>query len=77
MPATPETTANSTTRKVVEFLHIELASLANGKISVAVTATTIDDDEPQLLNQEIATDQVATVDDALAIIATHVQATMK
>jgi hypothetical protein len=77
MSAPPEVTANSITRKVFEFLHIELAPLANGKISVSVTATTVDDEEPQLLNQEIATDQVATVDDALALIATHVQATMQ
>ena len=35
---------------------------------VALTATTVDEDEPQLLNQEIARDRVATIDDALAII---------
>jgi hypothetical protein len=37
-------------------------------IHVSMTATTVDEEEPQLLNQEIASDRVATIDDALAII---------
>ena len=31
-------------------------------------ATTVDDQEPQLLTQEIARDTVATIEDALAVI---------
>jgi hypothetical protein len=31
-------------------------------------ATTVDEQEPQLLTQEIARDTVATIDDALAVI---------
>ena len=51
-----------------EFFRMELAPLIDGKILVSLTATTVDEGEPQLLNQEIASDRVATIDDALAIV---------
>ena len=35
---------------------------------VAMLATTVDDQEPQLLTQEIACQNVATLEDALAVI---------
>jgi hypothetical protein len=57
----------------VEFFRIELASLNDGSIHVALTATTVDEDEPQLLDQEIARDRVATIDDVLSLIRTHVR----
>jgi hypothetical protein len=59
-----------TTRKAVEFYTIQLAQLADGMIHVALTATTVDEEEPQLLNQEIIDERVATIDDALAVIKT-------
>lgn len=58
----------ATVRKTFEFYTIELAHLADGTMAVSMTATTVDGEEPQLLNQEIASDRVATIDDALAII---------
>ncbi len=54
--------------KSVEFYNIELAPLADGRVYVAMLATTVDDEEPQLLTQEIARDTVATIEDALAVI---------
>jgi hypothetical protein len=56
------------TRPLVEFYSIELAELADGSIHVALTATTVDDQEPQLLSQELASARVATLDQALAVI---------
>jgi hypothetical protein len=56
----------------VEFFRIELASLDDGSIHVALTATTVDEEEPQLLDQEIARDRVETIDDVLALIRAHV-----
>ena len=53
--------------EVIEY-NVVLAPLADGRIHVALTATTIDEDMPQLVTQEIATECVATVDDVLAII---------
>jgi hypothetical protein len=75
MPHSNGTPATAS-RKAFEFLHIELATLASGKIFVSVTATTVDDQEPQLLSQEIATEQVQTVDDALSVISGSVRAAM-
>jgi len=57
-----------TLRKVVEFYTIELAHLADGTIHVAITANTVDDEEPQLLCQEIASERVMSMDTAVALI---------
>jgi len=57
----------------VEFLRVELSSLADGNIFVALTATTVDPDDAQLLDQEIASDCVTTLDAALALIRDHVR----
>jgi hypothetical protein len=54
--------------KSVEFFNIELAPLADGRVYVSMTATTVDDQEPQLLTQEILRETVATIDEALAAI---------
>jgi hypothetical protein len=58
----------------LEFFTIQLAPLEDGDVFVAITATTVDDQDAQLLNQEIASDRVATIDDALALIAERVRA---
>ena len=57
----------------VEFFRIELAPLDDGSIHVSLTATTVDETEPQLLDQEIARDRVATIDDVLSLIRAHVR----
>jgi len=62
--------------KAVECLNIQLSALADGAVFVSLTATTVDDEEPQLLTQEIANERVATIDDALALIETRVRATI-
>jgi len=55
-------------RKVVEYYTIELAQLSEGGFGVSMIATTVDDEEPQLLSQEIANIRVASIDEALAVI---------
>ena len=60
----------TTNRRLVEFYAIELARLADGTIHVLVTAITVDDQEPQLLSQELASERVAAIEDALAVIRT-------
>ena len=52
----------------IEFYNIELAHRADGRVYVSILATTVDEEEPQLLTQEIARDTVATIEDALAVI---------
>ena len=58
----------ASTRKAVEFYSIELAQLADGTFHVSLTATTVDEEEPQLICQEITSERVASIDDALAVI---------
>ncbi len=70
---TATTTPRSTTRKVAEFYTIALAQLADGDLSITMTATTVDEEEPQLLDQEIITERVPTLDDALARIKAGVE----
>ena len=57
-----------TTLKAVEFFTIQLAQLGDGSIAVSLTATTVDDEEPQLLNQEIVSERVFSLEKALALI---------
>lgn len=59
---------NSTTRKAVEFYTIQLAQLADGAVYVSLTATMVDDEEPQLLSQEMIGERVASFKQALAAI---------
>ena len=61
----PEAT---TAWKAIEFYTIELSQLPDGAIFVSMMATTIDDEEPQLLSQEITSERVPSIDDALAVI---------
>ncbi|MGD1036394.1 MAG: hypothetical protein ABR878_04210 [Roseiarcus sp.] len=63
---------DTSTRKAVEFYTIELAQLDDGGFHVSLTATTVDEEEPQLLLQEIASERVASLDDALAVIKSGV-----
>jgi len=56
----------------VDFVRMELSPQIDGKILISLTATTVDDEEPQLLDQEVAFERVDTLDDVIALIRTHV-----
>ena len=58
--------AETVSRKAVWFYNLELAQLAEGDYHLSVSATTVDEEEPQLLCQEILDERVASIDDALA-----------
>jgi hypothetical protein len=57
-----------TVRKAVEYFFAEIAQLPDGTYYVSLTATTIDDEEPQLLNQEIESRRGVSLDEVLAVI---------
>jgi hypothetical protein len=57
----------------IEFVTIQLAPHADGTILVSLTATTVDEDEPQLLDQEIAHERVTTLEELVALIRAHVR----
>ena len=56
----------------VDFLRMELSPQIDGKILVWLTATTVDEEEPQLLDREVACERVNTIDDVIALIRAHV-----
>jgi|HubBroStandDraft_4_1064222.scaffolds.fasta_scaffold136842_1 hypothetical protein len=58
----------ATNRKAVWFYNLELALLGDGGYHVSLTATTVDEVEPQLLCQEIASERVESIEDAFAVI---------
>jgi hypothetical protein len=62
--------AGATVRKVVEYFVAEIAQLPDGTYQVCLTATTVDDEEPQLLNQEIDSRRGISLDEVLAMIKT-------
>ncbi len=66
----PDTNA---VRNPVEFYTIELSQQADGTMFLSMIATTVDEEEPQLLSQEITSERVASIDDALAIIKAGVE----
>jgi len=57
---------NVSGRKAAWFYNLDLALLADGGYHLSVTATTVDEEEPQLLCQELIDERVASIDDALA-----------
>jgi hypothetical protein len=59
---------DATTRKAVESFLAEIAQLPDGTYYVSLTATTIDDEEPQLLNQEIDRRNGVSLAEVLAMI---------
>jgi hypothetical protein len=57
-----------TVRKAVECFFAEIAQLPDGTYYVSLTATAIDDEEPQLLNMEIDSRRAVSLDEVLAVI---------
>jgi hypothetical protein len=55
-------------RKAAESFFAEIAQLPDGTYYVSLTATTVDDEEPQLLSMEIDSRRAASLDDVLAVI---------
>jgi hypothetical protein len=56
-----------------EFFRIELSAIAGGQLLASLTATTVDEDEAQLLDQEVACERIASIDELLALIKSHVR----
>ena len=68
--------ADAATSKIlpIEFLRVELSPAKDGTVFVAVWATSVDEPEQEcfeLVEQELASDQVPTIDAALALVSEH------
>jgi hypothetical protein len=60
--------AGPTVRKAVECFFAEIAQLPDGTYYVSLTATSVDEEEPQLLNQEIDRRRGVSLDEVLTVI---------
>ena len=60
--------AGPVVRKAIESFIAEIAQIPDGTYYVSLTATTVDDEEPQLLTQEIDSRRGVSLDEVLAVI---------
>jgi hypothetical protein len=63
----------------VQFYSVQLTPLADGHVSVAIGATLcegIDEGDFELVNMDVASGRVATLDEALAVIREAVVTTL-
>jgi hypothetical protein len=57
----------------IEYFTIQLMPLSEGGISASLRATTFDEIDFELLDQDIANVRIASLDELVALIRTHVQ----
>ena len=75
-PAAPSAASRS---PPIQFYSVEIMPLADGRMSVGIGATiceTIDDDDFELVNMDVASARVDTIDQALALIREAVASTL-
>ena len=58
----------------IQFVHIELAPLLGGRLAVAMQATLLDESNFEFVGQELASEHVDTLDQAIALIRSNVAA---
>jgi len=56
----------------LQFVNIEVAPLIDGKFSVFMQATLLDEQRLEFIGQDLASAHVATLDEALAVIRQNV-----
>ena len=56
----------------IEFLTIQLMPLAEGGIAASLRSTVFDETDLDLIDQDIANVRIATLDELMALIRTHV-----
>jgi hypothetical protein len=63
----------------IQFYSVEIMPLSDGRMSVGIGARiceAVDDDDFQLINMDVASARVDTIDDALAVIRQAVASTL-
>jgi len=56
----------------LQFINIEITPLIDGKYSVAMQATLLDEEQLEFIGQDLAHEHVKTLDEAMAIIRRNV-----
>ena len=57
----------------IEYFTIQLMPLSEGGISASLRSTSFDETDFELLDQDIANVRIATLDELMAFIRTHVR----
>jgi len=57
----------------IEYFTIQLMPLSEGGISASLRSTSFDETDFELLDQDIANVRIATLDELMALIRTHVR----
>ena len=58
----------------VQFYTAELTPLPDGRYFIGLTATLVDESDLEFVNQDILSDRVSSLDEALALISDSVRA---
>jgi hypothetical protein len=56
----------------LQFIHIEIAPLIDGKYSVAMQVTLLDEEQLEFIGQDLAHEHVRTLDEAMTVIRRNV-----
>lgn len=56
----------------LQFVHIEIAPLVGGQLSVAMQATLLDEAELEFVGQDLAHEHVDTIEEVLAVIRRNI-----
>jgi hypothetical protein len=67
------TAPHSSPTPPIEFFTIQLMPLREGGISASLRSTVFDETDFELLDQDIANVRIATLDELMALIRTHVR----
>jgi hypothetical protein len=79
MQASPAPPSPASRPPAIQFYSVEISPLADGRMSAGIGATiceTVDDDDLELVNMDVAFARVDTIDEALAVIRQAVASTM-
>lgn len=68
-----EVQTNSSSAPAIEFVTMQLMPLADGLISVSMKSTTFDEKELELIDQEIADERVASLDELFSLVRSRVR----
>ena len=72
MPLDIATGATAPATHTLQFINIEITPLIDGKYSVAMQATLLDEEQLEFIGQDLAHEHVKTLDEAMTIIRRNV-----
>ena len=68
------TDAKASASLPLQYISVELMPIAGGKLSVAMQATLLDEENLEFVGEDLADERVDTIEQALAVIRANVAA---